>query len=75
MSDKYIPLPQTELSADTIKSCFPSPNTSHSFGSATTFLATSARDYLPLYLPRPHTYFGPSTIIFFKKYAVFYSRD
>ena len=78
MSDKYIPLPQTELNADTIKSCFPFPNASHSFGSATgentTLLATSAPDYIPLYLPRPHTYFAPSTIIFFKKHVVFYFR-
>lgn len=54
MSDKYIPLPQTELNADTIKSCFPSPNASHSFGSAagenTTFLAASAPDYIPVHL-------------------------
>lgn len=54
MSDKYIPLPQTELNADTIKSCIPSPNASHSFGSATgentTFLATSAPDYIPVHL-------------------------
>lgn len=79
MSDKCIPLSQTELNADTIKSCFPSPNTSHSFGSAagenTTFLATLAPDYIPLYLPRPHRYSIPSTIVFFKKYAVFYFRD
>lgn len=54
MSDKYIPLPQTELNADTIKFCFPSPNASHSFGSATgentTFLATSDPDYIPVHL-------------------------
>lgn len=79
MSDKYIPLPQTELNAETIKSCFLSPNASHSFGSATgentVFLATSAPDYIPLYLSRLRTYFAPSTRIFLKKHFVFYFRD
>lgn len=80
MSDKYIPLPQTELNADTIKRCFP---LSKHFPllwfyhrrENTKFLATSAPDYIPLYLPRPRTYFVPSAMIFFKKYAIFYFRD
>lgn len=73
MSDKYIPRPQTELS-DTIKFSFPSPNASHSFGSATRtqhFLSLQSLTASPCTSP---AIFAPSTMQLFKKHDVFYCQ-